>query len=46
MGFKQWIELQRFVTKWRLPIGDKTCDLFAVVRELRSFVMKYGSILS
>ena len=45
-GFKQWIELQRFADKWRLPIGGKTCDLFAVFRELRSFAAKYGAVLS
>lgn len=45
-GFKQWIELQRFADKWRLPIGGKTTDLFAVFRELRSFASKYGAVLS
>ena len=45
-GFRQWIELQRFVDKWRLPIGGKTCDLFAVFQELRVFASKYGVVLS
>lgn len=45
-GFRQWIELQRFADKWRLPIGGKTCDLFALFRELRSFASKYGAVLS
>lgn len=45
LGFKQWVELQRFADKWRLPIGGKTTDLFAVFRELRSFVAKYGTVL-
>ena len=46
LGFRQWIELQRFADKWRLPVGGKTTDLFAVFRELRSFVAKYGVVLA
>ena len=46
LGFRQWIELQRFADKWRLPIGGTTTDLFAMFRELRLFVAKYGTIIS
>ena len=46
LGFRQWLELQRFADKWKLPIGGATTDLFAVGRALRLFVAKYGTILS
>ncbi|MFM9961767.1 MAG: hypothetical protein ACKV2Q_11135 [Planctomycetaceae bacterium] len=45
LGFSQWIELQRFVAKWKLPLGGAKTDLFAVFQELRSFTKQYGPVL-
>ncbi|MFM9962872.1 MAG: hypothetical protein ACKV2Q_16805 [Planctomycetaceae bacterium] len=44
-GFSQWIELQRFAGKWKLPLGGAKTDLFAVFAELRSFAKQYGPVL-
>lgn len=44
-GFTQWVELQRFAAKWKLPLGGAKTDLFAVFQELRSFTKQFGPVL-
>lgn len=45
-GKTQTVELQRFTTKWGIPIAGRTVDLFSVMRSMCAFFEKHGSMLS